>query len=196
MITRESLVFYIFIMQFGKVIQTCTSKKGNTVTFRYLREDDLDNMLSYINALIAEDTFIGMYGAPLSREEEKKHLDETIDGMKKGEKIVIVAEINGIYAGSGDLRRETVRRKKHGANIGISLLAKYREEGIGTLLLKALIDEARIMGLRLLTLTCFENNDRALHVYEKLGFKQVGLVPEACLYKDNYYGEVVMFMKL
>ena len=166
------------------------------MTFRYLREDDLDNMLSYINALIAEDTFIGMYGEPLTREEEKKHLDETIESMKKEEKIVIVVEIHGKYVGSGDLRRETVRRKKHGGNIGISLLKEYREEGIGTLLLKALIDEASTMGLRLLTLTCFENNDRALHVYEKLGFKQVGFVPEACLYKDKYYGEVVMYLKL
>ncbi len=183
-------------MEFGKVVKTFTSKKGNTVTFRYLREDDLDRMLLYINALIAEDTFIGLYGEPLTREEEKKHLDETIEGMKKGDKVVVVAEINGVYAGSGDLRRETVRRKKHGGNIGISLLAKYREEGIGTELLKSLIDEARTMGLRLLTLTCFENNDRALHVYEKLGFKQVGLVPEACLYKDKYYGEVVMYLKL
>ena len=183
-------------MEFGKVIKTCTSKKRNTVTFRYLREDDLDNMLSYINALIAEDTFIGMYGEPLTREEEKKHLDETIESMKKEEKIVIVVEIHGKYVGSGDLRRETVRRKKHGGNIGISLLKEYREEGIGTLLLKALIDEASTMGLRLLTLTCFENNDRALHVYEKLGFKQVGFVPEACLYKDKYYGEVVMYLKL
>ncbi len=183
-------------MEFGKVIKTFTSKKGNTVVFRYLREDDLDAMLAYANALIAEDTFIGLYGEPLSREEEKKHLDETIEGMKKGDKIVVVAEINGVYAGSGDLRRETIRRKKHGANIGISLLKEYREEGIGTLLLKVLIDEARTMGLRLLTLTCFENNDRALHVYEKLGFKQVGLVPEACFYKDKYIGEVVMYLRL
>lgn len=183
-------------MEQGKIIWTFTSKKGNKVTFRYLREDDLDSMLTYINTLIREDTFIGMYGELLSREEEKKHLDETIDGMKKGEKIVIVVEINGEYAGSGDIRRETVRRKKHGANIGISLLAKYREEGIGTELLEVLIDEARTMGLRLLTLTCFENNDRALHVYEKLGFKKVGLVPEACFYKEKYYGEVMMYMKL
>lgn len=183
-------------MELGKIIKTFSSKKGNTVTFRYLREDDLDGMLTYVNTLIREDTFIGIYGEPLSREEEKKHLDETIEGMKKGEKIVIVVEINGIYCGSGDLRRETVRRKKHGANIGISLIAKYREEGIGTLLLKSLIDEARTMGLRLLTLTCFENNDRALHVYEKLSFQKVGLVPEAYLYKEKYYGEVVMYLKL
>lgn len=183
-------------MQFGEVIQTFQSKKGNSVVFRYLREDDLDGMLTFINTLIREDTFIGLYGEELTYEEEKKVFGEAIDGIKKGDKIIIVVEINGIYSGSGDLRRETVRRKKHGGNIGISLLKEYREEGIGTLLLKSLIDEARTMGLRLLTLTCFENNDRALHVYEKLGFKKVGLVPEACLYKDKYYGEVVMYLKL
>ncbi len=90
------------------------SKKGTSVVFRYLQEDDLDPMLVYINTLIAEDTFIGLYGEPLTREEEKKHLDETIEKMSKGDKIVIVVEINNRYVGSGDLTRETIRRKKHG----------------------------------------------------------------------------------
>src|SRR3989344_73731 len=183
-------------MEFGKVINTFTSKKGNTVTFRYLGLDYLDGMLTYINTLIREDTFIGLYGKELTHDEEKKVFDEDVEDMKKGDKVIIVVEINNVYAGSGDLRREKVRRKKHGGNIGISLLAKYREEGIGTLLLKALIDEARTMGLRLLTLTCFENNDRALHVYEKLGFNRVGLVPKVYIYKEKYYGEVIMYMEL
>jgi len=172
------------------------SKKGNNVTFRYLRENDLDAMLSYINTLIAEDTFIGLYGAPLTLEEEKKHLDETIESMKKGDKIVIVVEINGQYVGSGDLRRETVRRKKHGGNIGISLLQEYREDGIGTKLLTHLIAEGKKLGLSLLHLTCLENNDRALHLYEKLGFKRCGYMPNACFWKGGYVGEVTLYLPL
>ncbi len=172
------------------------SKKGTSVVFRYLQEDDLDPMLVYINTLIAEDTFIGLYGEPLTREEEKKHLDETIEKMSKGDKIVIVVEINNRYVGSGDLTRETIRRKKHGGGIGISLLKEYREEGIGAELLTTLIEEGKKLGLRLLHLTCLENNDRALHLYEKLGFKRCGYLPNACFWKGGYVGEVTLYLPL
>lgn len=172
------------------------SKKGNTITFRYLRKDDLDPMLSYINTLIKEDTYIGMYGKPLTREEENKHLNETLESIEKNEKRVIVVEIEGKYVGSGDLRCETIRRKKHMGNIGISLLKEYREEGIGTKLLQSLINEAQSLKLKILTLTCLENNDRALHLYEKLGFKRSGIIPNACFWKGGYVGEVTLYLPL
>lgn len=180
----------------GKIIKTFKSKKGTNVVFRVLREDDLDRMLTFINTLIAEDTFIGLYGEPLTREAEKKHLDETLENMNKGDKIVIVVEINGRYVGSGDLRRETIPRKKHGGNIGISLLKEYREEGIGAELLTTLIEESKKLGLSLLRLTCLENNGRALHLYEKLGFKRCGIIPNACFWKGGYVGEVTLYLPL
>lgn len=172
------------------------SKKGNTVTFRCLRENDLEGMLTYINTLIREDTFIGLYGEPLTHNEEKKHLEETMESIKKENKIVIVVEVNGQYVGSGDLRREPLRRKKHCGNIGISLLKIYRDEGIGKELLQTLIQEAKKMKLLLLTLTCLENNDRALHLYEKLGFKRCGYIPNACIWKDGFVGEVMLYLPL
>ncbi len=172
------------------------SKKGNNVTFRYLRKNDLDAMLSYINTLIAEDTYIGMYGTPLTREEESKHLNESLESIEKNEKRIIVVEIEGKYVGSGDLRRETIRRKKHMGNIGISLLKEFREEGIGAELLATLIEEGRKLGLKLLHLTCLENNDRALHLYEKLGFKRCGFIPNACFWKGGYVGEVTLYLPL
>lgn len=172
------------------------SKKGNNVTFRYLREDDLDNMITYINTLIREDTFIGLYGEPLTRKEEEKHLKDSLEAIKKGNKIVIIVEIKDQYAGSGDLRREPLRRKKHSGNIGISLLKIYRDEGIGGELLQTLIYEAKKMKLQLLTLTCLENNVRALYLYEKLGFKRSGYIPNACIWKDGYVGEVTLYLPI
>ncbi len=182
-------------MEFGKVRKTFQSKKGNSVVFRYPKEEDLEDMLAYANALIAEDTFVDLSGKPITREEEEKWLREGIEQMEKKEKVHLVVEVNGKHAGNAELRRGKLRRS-HGAEIGISLAKQYREEGIGTELLRALIDEGRHLGLRLLTLNCFEGNDRALHVYEKLGFKKVGVIPGAILYKEKYIGEVKMYLPL
>ncbi len=62
--------------------------------------------------------------------------------------------------------------------------------------MKSLIDEARSLGLRLLTLSCFENNAPALHVYEKLGFQKAGIIPEAISYKGKYINEIHMYLPL
>lgn len=175
--------------------KTFVSKKGNKVVFRDLRPDDLSGMLSFANTLIAEDTFVELSGKRLTREEEEKTLKEALDQIKKGKKVWIVAEIHGKYSGSGELRIGS-RRYAHGAEIGISLAKDYREEGIGTELLKTLIEEAKTLQLKLLTLNCFENNTRACHVYEKLGFKKAGIVPAAILYKNEYIGEVKFYLPL
>ena len=80
--------------------------------------------------------------------------------------------------------------------MGIALVRQFRDEGIGTELLKTLISEGRTAGLRLLTINCFENNDRALHVYEALGFIQAGVIPGEVSYKGKYYGEIKMYLPL
>ena len=182
-------------MKFGKILKTFQSKKGNAIVFRYPKKSDLDNMLSFVNNLIEEDTFVEISGIKLTREEEIKHLEETVKDIEKGRKIHVVAEVNGKYAGNGVLRIGTLRHS-HVAEIGISLVPPFRDEGIGTALMQTLINEAKTAGLRLLTLNCFENNDRALHVYRNLGFIKVGVIPGEVAFKGTYLGEIKMYLSL
>lgn len=183
-------------MQPGQIIKTFKSKKGNDVVFRYTNPEDLEAMLSYINELIAENTYIGLFGEPLTQVEEEKTLKEILEGMEKGDKSFIVAEINGKYKGNAGVHRETTRRKKHVGNIGISLACEYRNEGIGKELMNTVIEEGGKLDMKLLYLTCLENNDRALHLYEKLGFKRCGYMPNACFWKGGYVGEVTFFLSI
>lgn len=180
----------------GQIIKKFKSKNGNDVIFRYTKSDDLDAMLNYINTLIAEDTFIGLFGEPLTLKEEEKTLKEILEGVKKNDKIFIVVEVNNAYKGNAGIHREKTRRKTHVGNIGISLAAEYRNEGIGVELMTALIEEGKKLGMKILYLTCLENNDRALHLYEKLGFKRSGYVPNACFWKGGYVGEVTLYLPI
>lgn len=182
-------------MKAGQVVKTFKSKKGNEVVVRYIQRDDLQNFLTFANALAKEDTFVQLHGEELSLAQEKKYLDAALDKLAKGTKIQLVAMVNGVLAASSDVTRGE-RRKKHVGNIGISVASKFREEGIGTELLRILIDEAQKNGYSLLTLSCFAINDRAIHVYEKLGFKQYGLLPKALSYKGGYEAEVEMYLPL
>ncbi len=182
-------------MKFGQIIKTFKSTKGNTVVFRYPKKSDLDDMLAFANDLIEEDTFVLLSGKKLTREEEIKHLNETLADIQKGRKIHIAALVGGQYAGNAVIRIGLLRHS-HVGDVGISLSRAFRDEGIGTELLKTIIHEGRAAGLRLLTINCFENNDRALHVYKKAGFIPIGIIPGEILYKGKYYGEVRLYMPL
>jgi RimJ/RimL family protein N-acetyltransferase len=106
-----------------------------------------------------------------------------------------VVEVNGKFAGSCEVRIGD-RRKAHSGEIGISLAAPYREEGIGSVCMKTLIGQSRKLGLKLLYLHCFENNYRAHHTYEKVGFIRAGTVPDMYAYKGAYIGETTYYLPL
>lgn len=56
----------------------------------------------------------------------------------------------------------------------------YRNQGIGTLLLKKLIELSYSLNLNSITLEVNEENLPAIHLYKKLEFKQIGI-------RKNYY---------
>jgi RimJ/RimL family protein N-acetyltransferase len=162
---------------------------------RSIRPDDFRALLSYANDLITEDTFIMLSGNPLTPEEEQSYLDDAIRKVMDNRKIHLVIEVNGHFAGSSEVRIFD-KRKSHVGEIGISLAADYRDEGIGFVCLETLIGEAKKLGLRMLTLTCFETNERAIHTYEKAGFIKAGVIPELLSYKGKYIGEILMYLPL
>lgn len=170
------------------------SKKGNDVIFRYPTRDDFQDMFTFACEIGSEDTFVAL-DAPPTEQEEHDFFDRMIKEVEEKESIYIMAYVGGVFAGNGRVARGKGRHR-HAGHVGISLTRPFRDEGIGTNLMKSLIDEARKLGLRLLTLTCFETNAAALHVYEKLGFQKAGVIPEAIAFKGHYIGEVHYYLPL
>ena len=59
-------------------------------------------------------------------------------------------------------------------------------------MVKALIEQAKTMGLKVITLSAFATNKRAINVYEKLGFVQTGRIPKKFFKDDEYIDEMIM----
>ena len=130
-----------------------------------------------------------------TEEEEQQYVDSLISDMDAGKKIHLVVEVEGKYAGNAELRK-LPHRKTHVGELGISLRKEFRENGIGTELLKTLIELGKERRLRLLVINVFETNHHALHIYQKLGFRRAGMVPGAIHFKNEYIGEVKMYLPL
>lgn len=165
------------------------------LTIRPLETGDTRALLTFANDLIAEDTYLMLSGKKMTYAEEKKYVQNSLDRMKKKEKIHLVATVGDRVVGSAEIRRGE-KRKHHIGEIGISVLKEFRREGIGRRLMSELIGQGKLLGLRMLMLHCFENNTAALALYKKFGFVMCGLTPEAYHYRDLYIGEVTLYKNL
>jgi len=150
----------------------------------------LDDLLRFINGLIDEEAPIAM-NKKITREEEAAWLEKELSSLKRGESIELVAEVDGRVVAHGGIRRHGFR-ESHVGTLGMGVSKGYRDAGIGTALLTALLEKARDAGLRLIDLEVFAGNGRAIHVYRKAGFRMAGRYPGKVSYKSRYVDVVLM----
>ena len=177
-----------------KVYKEFHSKDGRKVVLRTPRMSDLDDFLEFINSLIDEGADILMT-EKVSREAEADWLGKLLAEVEKGQAMCVVPEIEGKAIGNSDIHRGKGKRS-HTGTLGIALRQECRDVGIGSEMMRTLIEEARKSGLEILQLSVFGSNPRARHVYEKLGFREVGRLPKGIRKGDGYVDEVAMALEL
>jgi len=182
-------------MKPGVLISSFTDNKNRTVTVTTITEGDCADLLSYANALIAEDTFVLLSGDPLTKEHEETYVKDTLKLQSEDKKIHCIARCEGKLISSFEVRRYSLR-KSHVGEVGISVTKEFRDSGIGKKCMQILIEEAKKIGLRMLVLTCFAMNFRAIGLYTSCGFKQTGVVPGMLFFKGTYVDEVSMCLSL
>lgn len=79
------------------------------------------------------------------------------------------------------------------ANFRIAIFDTYVGHGYGTSATKLMLDYGfGILNLHRIELDVYSFNERAIHVYEKLGFKREGIKRDNWYYDHKYYSSVVM----
>lgn len=106
---------------------------------------------------------------------------------------MICAELGGIVAANGGFDPVAeVEKCRHRAELGISVRREFWGLGIGTLILRGLIDKARAAGYSQLELDVVAENLRALRLYESLGFKAYGRRERSFLQRDGAYRALIL----
>jgi RimJ/RimL family protein N-acetyltransferase len=181
-------------MQPDTVLRKFTDRKGREVTLRTPRWSDLDDMLTFINGLVEEEAMIAI-DTKKTRDEEIEWLANNLKRLEKDQHMSVVAEVDGLMVGSCEFTPR-YGRMKHYASLGISLRDGYREAGIGQEMMKELEKHAPRLGVEYMALEVYSINDRAIHVYEKVGYGKIGSYPSGVKYKGEYVDSVHMVKKL
>ena len=181
-------------MKAGLFFRSFTAKDGRDVTLRNPRWEDLDDMLDFINSLVEEEAPIAKDNK-MTREEEVDWLASCLTGLEKGRLAVIVAEVEGRMVGQVFVSPRA-GRLRHVGNLGISVKKGHRNIGIGYELLMEAEPHAEKLGVEVIYLEVFDSNKNAIHLYSKLGYREVGRIPNGALFKGQYIDSVSMVKEL
>ncbi|MBI2009674.1 MAG: GNAT family N-acetyltransferase [Candidatus Chisholmbacteria bacterium] len=174
------------------MVQSFTSKSGRHINLRPPKASDVMILQNYINALVAEDAPI-LINRQQTISQEKEHVANIMKAIKAGERVQLLAFHGPKLIANAQVVKGKYRMS-HVGTFGISVAKDYRDDGIGKKLAAAIIKLAiNNLKTKLFELTVHDDNPRALHLYEKLGFKKIGVLPKATQYKQDLVDLVYMY---
>ena len=177
-------------MRPGTIFRKFQARDGREVTLRAPQWSDLDDMLEFINSLVDESAPV-LKETKMTREGEVDWLSRLLSRLEKGKIVGIVAEVDGSFVGQVEVSPGS-ERSNHVGGLGISLRDGYRDVGIGTEMMREAETQARALGLEVVTLEVFATNERAIHVYKKVGFTVVGRIPRGARMPEGYVDVLLM----
>ncbi len=174
--------------------KTIITKSGKTLTVRSPKPTDLHQVLTYINDLIAEDTYIIMSGEPVTELEEKAYLMTLLKEVNQKQAVALYVFDGDKLVANGQIKKRS-RRLSHIGDFGITVSKEYRQDGVGSQLMVMLLEEAKAIGVKIVTLEVFSNNERACHVYKNMGFTEFGVLPKSVVYRGETINLIQMYKK-
>jgi putative acetyltransferase len=160
-------------------------RDGRTVLIREFQMRDKEKLIEMYSSLSSEALRWGM--PPYTREAIERWLSNLQD------LIVLVALHDDKIVGHAHIHRFSRPRRRGTGDLIIYLHQDFHNVGLGTAMLTRLIELAKKEGLHRIGLSVIADNKRAVHLYQKLGFKTEGVLRDAYFGEDGrYHDELVM----
>ena len=146
-----------------------TLKDGRRAVLRNPREGDIPGLLDYLVRSAGESDFIMRYPEECAKYTPEGEAKWIEDNNSDENAAVLVCEVDGKIAGNCSVHRNPMMKVRHRSFIAIALLKEFWGQGIGT----------------------------ARALYEKMGFRIVGVRPDAYRFKDgSLHSEYIMMRGL
>lgn len=167
-------------------------KDGGKLLVREATEDDAEGLISFLGVVSGETDFL-TFGRDTCRkdvEAERNFLRET---KKQHGSVFLVGYLGKELVCTANLGAPQKARLAHNCEMGITVKKKYWHLGAASALLTDLIEFAeKDPVLRTMHLGVYENNTRAIRLYEKFGFREVGRHKDFFRVGDSFFDEILM----
>lgn len=169
------------------------TKTGEAITIRTAHEGEAKELRDLKLKIIKTSMTIPLVPEEYSYDEKGerdliKKYNESLNS------ILLVAEADNHLIGMIDLTGNERKIMAHTAMIGMSIEEGWRNKGIGTYLIKGVLDWAKAASeLEVIWLDVYANNELGLGLYKKMGFKISGKIERFFKYKEEYFDNIKMY---
>ena len=171
-----------------------TLKDGSRVTLRSALKEDAAMIRDFMIKTADQTDFLLSTSDDFRKktvEDEEKWIESRIGGDGY---ILIVMKDDEMIANSDISFLNGHVKERHRSAVGITVDKNYWNKGVGTIIFEELIKLAKKHeGTEQIELGVISANQRARHLYEKMGFRETGIVPKALKLPDGtYLDEILM----
>ena len=184
------------MIQGERVVKRYSLRNGKIIMLREGNGDDARKIIEYIRNVSGESEYLafgkGEFNPTIDEEER------FIEGYKQLENsLFLIAQCEDEIIGCLTFSGGSYSRIEHYGEFGITVLKKYWGFGIGRRLVEHLIIWARKCKIiRKINLKVRADNERAINLYESLGFMMEGTISRFFYHRDRFYDVHVMGLEI
>ncbi len=164
--------------------------KGRRVGLAVLEKRDIKNFYKWVNDLEVTQ-FLVLFTRNIRYEDEVEWYEE--HRKKKDDLVFSIIELKTEKL-IGNTGLHNINHINRTAEFGIAIMDKrYWNKGYGTEAVTLMLDYGfNVLSLNSIVLWVYEENKRAQRVYEKVGFRKIGMRREARLIAGKFMNDIYM----
>ena len=149
---------------------------------RKFENNDIPSMISIWNEIVEQG---------IAFPQEDMLTEESAKSFFSSQTHTAVYEDNGVIKGLYILHPNNVGRCSHICNASYAVSSKFRGQHIGEALVLDCIKTAKENNFKILQFNAVvESNIHARHLYERVGFTQLGVIPNGFRLKNGEYANI------
>ena len=162
--------------------------EGKLVRLRALRAEDAETAVRWLNDLETVQQISGGMALPVSLDEEKKWIEEHAGQKSDRQYSFAVETLDGKYIGNCDYF--DLNWHDRTCKVGWLIGPEGRGKGYGTDMIRTLLGVCfDTLGMHKVSLDVMGFNDRAIRLYERIGFVREGVFREQLLARGRRWDE-------
>lgn len=167
-----------------------TLKNGITCQVRNAEKKDAGQFIEFRKKTAGESYFMMWYPEEISEDVEMQ--EEKLHKACESERdLMLMVFIEKTCAAIGSFYKLPGIKSSHRAEFYIAVAEDYQGIGTGNLLMSLILEKSREAGYEQIELSVYSDNEKAISLYEKFGFREWGRISRAYKLKDGTYRDSI-----
>ncbi|MDD4311654.1 MAG: GNAT family N-acetyltransferase [Eubacteriales bacterium] len=149
------------------------------------QKQEIEQAIEIWNQIVEEGVAFPQKEPLTAQSGDEFFLSQSYTGIGKD---AATGEVLGLYI----LHPNNIGRCGHICNASYAVNKRARRQGVGEALVKDCMQQAKTIGFRILQFNAVvKTNASALHLYKKLGFTQLGVIPGGFRLNNGTYEDII-----